>query len=319
MSLADQIHLLNQLEGLPLLPCGGPSGKQPINADGSLMKQWQNAAFTVDQILELNGNVNAVGTRTGPDADHLLILDIDGRTAVEKCIEFDCRPNAAGWAIRRDTDKHRLKVAFHITEDLRPFLAKDDGSPLGKRVLQTKPAVWDIDDDGNPKRDSNNRLITLEKQEAVELFYGTGQCVILGNHKESGGVYYWDGSPVQLAEPTPEWWGLINHILDQHAVEDKARQPVDKDDISQSGPDTPCVICGRNTSSACTTFNSSGRIRVNCFEGQTFSPPTDLKIGDTITRGEEAYAFCGYGFNDSIGSFAKFAEHRERPEPYNHA
>lgn len=314
MSLPE--HQINQLEGLPLLPCGGPTGKQPINEDGSLMTGWQNAAFTPEQILQMNGKVNAVGTRTGPDADYLLILDIDGASAVDKCREFNCFPKDTGWVIRRDTDPHRLKVAFYISEQLRNTLTRADGSPLGKRVLQTKAAVYDTDDGGHPKRDNNNRPITLHKQEAIELFYGSGQCVVLGSHKASGGSYYWDGSPIQLTEPSLEWWELINFILQSHTVEDKARTPVSaEDEVTQSGPLTPCIICGRDTSSACTTYTSHGRGRVNCFEGQTFSPPTDLGIGDTITRDGKAYAFCGHGFNDSVGPFLKFAEHQKRQEP----
>ena len=313
MAAFDHRHL-NLLDGLPLLPCGGPTGKQPINGDGSLMTKWQNASFSVEQILQLNGNVSAVGTRTGPDADHLLILDIDGRSAVDICKKFDCAPKDTGWAIRRDTDPERLKVAFHIPEDLRPFLTRKDGSPLGKRVLQTKAAVYDVDEFGEPKRDEKNRPITLEKQEAVELFYGSGQCVVLGEHKQSGGQYFWNGDPTKLDTPNVQWWGLINHIVDSHAVEDKERQPIENGTTEQSGPLTPCVICGRNTSTACTTFNDGTRQRINCYQGQTFSPPADLKVGvDLIERDGISYALAGYGFNPVLGGFATFVEHIEKP------
>ena len=313
MAPLDHRHL-NLLDGYPLLPCGGPTGKQPINADGSLMTKWQKASFSVDQIVQLNGNVSAVGTRTGPDADHLLILDIDGRSAVDICKKFACAPKDTGWAIRRDTDPERLKVAFHIPEDLRPLLTRKDGSPLGKRVLQTKAAVYDVDEFGEPKRDEKNRPITLEKQEAVELFYGSGQCVVLGDHKQSGGHYFWNGDPTKLDTPNVQWWGLINHIVDSHAVEDKERQPIENGTNKQSGPSTPCVICGRNTSTACTTFNDGTRQRINCYQGQTFSPPADLKVGvDLIERDGISYALAGYGFNPALGGFATFVEHIEKP------
>ena len=66
-------ELLPKLEGLPLLPCGaGEKYKAPIVED------WPKKSFTPAQIAEFNGQVTCVGTRCGPDADNLLIVDIDG-------------------------------------------------------------------------------------------------------------------------------------------------------------------------------------------------------------------------------------------------
>ena len=84
MSLNDLAHLIEQLDGLPLLPCGaGPEGKAPIDpTTGRGLEGWESKAFTPDQILGFNGKVIAVGTRTGPAAGQLLILDIDGRSLI---------------------------------------------------------------------------------------------------------------------------------------------------------------------------------------------------------------------------------------------
>ncbi|MFM7551154.1 MAG: DUF3987 domain-containing protein [Cyanobacteriota bacterium] len=304
------------LQGFPLVPCGaGEKGKAPIDPDtGHPARHWQMASYSPEQIAAMNGVVRCVGTRCGPDAGELLILDIDGPTAVAKCAEYGCTPSqGVGWVIRRNTDPSRLKVAFRVTGELCSCLA-------GKHVLKTKPAVYANDSSGNVQRDADNRPIVLEKQEAIELFFGTGQCIVLGEHIESGGYYYWEGSPAQIAAPTEAWGHLINAVLMGSSVEttqriSHARPRGAKGQTQQSGPRTPCPICGRNTTSACTTFIDGERRRVNCFDGQTFQPPGGLKHGDTITIAGVTWAFTGDGRNPSIGPFSTFVEHRDRPLP----
>ena len=321
MSLNDLAHLIEQLDGLPLLPCGaGPEGKAPIDpTTGRGLEGWESKAFTPDQILGFNGKVIAVGTRTGPAAGHLLIIDIDGRSAVEHCIAAGAYPKAAGWTIRRTTDRDRLKVAFYASEELVKLLTNANGEPIGKRVLQTAAPVYDLDADGSPKRDEHGHLIKLNKQEAIELFYGTGQCLILGAHKPSGGQYVWDGSPVNLIEPSDDWLAVIKDVLKANKVETKRLHAKGSGETQQSGPGQPCVICGRHTSAACTTYNDGERVRINCYEGQTFNPRDAhgaLKEGDTVIGIDgNLYAYCGPLFNASIGGFSKFAEHVEKPKP----
>ena len=317
MSLNDLEHLLNQLDGFPLLPIGaGTEGKAPIDNDtGEALKDWPNKQFTPEQILGFNGKTIAVGTQTGPFAGYLLIIDIDGKTAVERCITAGAKAKSAGWIIRRDTDKHRLKVAFYIPPELRPLLTDANGEPVGKVVLPTKAPVYDLDADGNPKRDEDGHLVKLAKQEALELFYGTGQCIVLGKHKPSGGNYTWDGSPIQLAAPDDAWLALIKEILATRTAPATRKHAKGSGDTQQSGPHHACRICGRNTSSACTEYTDGERVRINCFEGQTFQPPAGLKEGDTIAIAGVIWAFTGHGFNASIGGFSTFTEHIERPQP----
>ena len=312
---------LIHLEGFPLIPVGaGPKGKAPIDpTTGKEASNWQANPQTPEQIAAMDGVVSCVGSLSGPQADHTLYIDIDGAACIERCKQHGCTTKDLGWTIRRTTSNDRLKVPFYIPPDLQHFLQDDNGNPIGKRVLTVKPAVYDLDPDGTPKRDSNGRLVTLEPAQQIELFYGTGQCILLGEHKESGGHYYWTGSPIQMATPTPEWWGLITAVLEANAAESKAARKHAKGSGStkQSGPHHACRICGRNTSPACTEYSDGERVRINCFEGQTFQPPTGhgLKSGHTVTIGATTWGFCGHGFNPAIGGFSTFVEHIERPKP----
>ena len=316
-------ELLPRLQGLPLLPCGaGEKGKAPMDpATGKHLAKWQTAAFTPEQIAAMNGQVRCVGMRTGPDADHIAFADIDGQSAIEHCKQRDCTVTDIGWAVKRTTSTTRLKVAFRIPEHLRRHLLREDGSPVGKLVLVTRPAVYELGEDGTPARDTAGKLITLEPAEQIEFFYGTGQCIVLGEHLESGGHYTWLGDPSEAKEPTEPWWELILELLDRSRTEARStrssiRRSAPSGSIVQSGPGSPCPICGRNTSGACTQFTDGGRLRINCFEGQTFSPPPGLKPSKVPILGADGrlYGFCGHGFNPSIGAFSKFAEHIEQQE-----
>jgi hypothetical protein len=319
---ANWREFLPQLHGLPLLPCGaGEKGKAPIDhTTGGLLAGWQKAAFTPEQILAMNGKVRCVGTRTGPDADHIAFADIDGQSAIDLCLERDCTTADAGWTIKRDTSRSRLKVAFRVPEELRRYLLRPDGSPVGKCVLVTKPAVYELADDGKPVRGDDGKLITLEPAEQIEFFYGTGQCIVLGEHVESGGHYAWIGDPSKASAPTAPWWELILEVLDRSRTEARTTRSglsrtAPAGSIKQSGPRTACPICGRNTSGACTQFTDGDKTRINCFEGQTFSPPVGLKVGETTLGADgRLYGFCGHGLNPSIGGFSTFIEHVERQQ-----
>lgn len=311
---------LTHLDGFPLIPVGaGPKGKAPIDpTTGKEASNWQANPQTPEQIAAMNGVVSCVGSLSGPQSNHTLYIDIDGAACIERCKQHGCTTKDLGWTIRRTTSNERLKVPFYIPPDLQHFLQDDDGNPIGKRVLTVKPAVYDLNPDGTPKRHSNGRLITLEPAQQIELFYGTGQCILLGEHKESGGHYYWTGSPIQMATPTPEWWELITAVLEANAAESKAARKHAKGSgtTKQSGPHHACRICGRNTSPACTEYTDGERVRINCFEGQTFQPPTGhgLKTGHTVTINGTKWGFCGQGFNPAIGGFSTFVEHIERPK-----
>ena len=180
---------LQNLDRFPLIPCGaGAKGKAPIDPEtGHHLRNWQNAAYTPEQIIRMPAYVNCVGTRTGPNAGNLLIIDIDGKSALEYCMETGCHVEDSGWLITRNTDVNRLKVAFQIKDkELSKTLAG-----LGKLVLVTSD----------------------EPKEQLEVFYGSGQCIVLGEHQESGGYYSWTGSPRNLTNLSSYWMALVQNFI----------------------------------------------------------------------------------------------------------
>jgi hypothetical protein len=288
-------QLLPVLDGLPLLPCGaGDEGKAPTTPTGAPMKGWETAAFTPQQIDAMNGVVRSVGTRTGPDAGGLLILDVDGITAVQWLAERGCHvADAETWQIHRNTDPHRLKVCWAVPEELwhQLYFAK----------VNTRDAVKD--DAGK----------VIEKGENLALYFGTGQCLVLGEHPSSGGHYYWpDGChPPDLAEIPPEWWGAVLELLDHGEAPGQPggrRAPADRGDWQRL---KPCPVCGRNERPVCSVHRDGRTLR--CFHGSTFSPPTMVK-GQKVQGTRWAFSKVQ---NTTVGTFSSFAlaEDNAKPNP----
>lgn len=184
---------LPALQGFPLIPCGaGAEGKAPINpATGAPATQWQHGAFTPEQIHAMNGVVLCCGTRCGPDAGGLLVFDLDGASAIEHCRQNNCDPaTTTTWQVHRNTAPDRLKVAFRVPQQLWDQLPS-------KKKLVTKAAT-----DG-------------AKGEQIELFWSSGQVIVLGHHRETDGFYYWPQgrTPQELAEISTTWWALVQQII----------------------------------------------------------------------------------------------------------
>lgn len=297
---------LPQLDDLALLPCGaGPTNKAPVDSHtGRPLVGWQAMAFTPEEIMAMGGNVRSVGVRPGPDSGNLLFLDIDGRTAKELCAEHGCSVDSSiGWSIHRSTSTERLKIAFLVTEENRHLLENQNGNPIGKAVRTTKQAVYTNGEDG--------KRITVEPAEQLELFYGSGQCIVLGEHPDSGGYYYWRGTPATVIEPTAQWWSLITSVLTKpHSEIQATRQTYTAGTVVHSGPSSPCPVCGRDHSAACATYTDGDRWRVNCFHGQTFSPPTNLESGAVLRIADRQWAFCKQFTNSAIGEYSTFVEHQ---------
>ena len=303
---------LPELQGLPLIPCGaGAKFKAPIDpATGHLAQKWETWAKTPEQINAMNGVVLCVGTRCGPDAGNMLILDIDGQSAIDVCTKHGAMREMAGWVIARDTAADRLKVAFLIEPELLHFFTEADGRPMGKRVMQTKPPVFKKNEAGETVY-INGRPQKEEDQEQLEVFWNSGQCIVLGEHRESGGNYVWQGSPKELAPITPEWWSVVTEVLNKSEAPGTRKQPKGSGETVQSGPQSPCPICGRDTSGACTVYlpeKKGDPHRVNCFVGQTFNPPLDLEENATIEIDGTHWAYKGAGVNRAVGEFRKFLE-----------
>lgn len=297
----QELHRLTPL-ALPLLPCGaGEEKKGPIDpSTGYGLTGWTEAAFTVPQILAMNGVVRSVGTRTGSG---LLALDIDGATALELCLAHGCDPQQARtWQVHRDTDPCRLKVLWRLTSEQQQELGE----------LKTKAQTKE------PTRADSGKVI--DKGEAVELFHqGGSQVLLLGQHVPSGGRYLWpDGcGPEALAPIPPAWWELVLAIAaGELGIKLQAANKVSPRSRSSSTgwrSVVPCPICRRDTTGYCSRNTSSGTIR--CFHGNTFSP--ELSHGG-LAKGQKVQGADGvvYGFARSATQrngdvFSTFVVHKE--------
>ena len=276
----EQLPRLESLD-LPLLAVGAESTRSPgerkAPADlhtGLALSGWPTAKHTVREIQAACKKVIAAGTRTGKDAHGLLVFDLDGETAVSWCLERRCAPAATPtWQIHRNTDESRLKVAFKLSEAQQQQLGQI------KTKIETKP----------PVKDAAGKVIA--KGEAVELFHGTGQVIVLGQHHKSEGLYFWPDAmgPEDLA-PIPEcWWQAALTIAGDtttKAATTKTRSTGKGNWRSLN----PCPICGRDTTGYCSQHKDGKTIR--CFHGSTFAPPMGLKPGDEITDKQgTAWAF----------------------------
>jgi len=264
---------LNQLTGFPLLPCGaGEKFKAPLNIEtGNPLAGWETMSFTPDQIGAMSGKVICVGTRCGPDAGNLLILDIDGASAETFCKEQVGSFRGIGWRINRTTDPHRFKLAFRVEDP--ELLSLLDG--VGKIVHTT----------------------SQEPKEQVELFWATGQCLILGDHRESGGQYQWQGSPVSIKATPKKWKNLLSELI--HTHKQKSRNPKGATDNWRDA--IPCPICGR-TEPDCRIVDDGSFVQ--CHKGERWQPP-ELQVGETIQHGTDFWAYVGDGSN-AIGECANF-------------
>jgi len=283
-----QVERLSRL-GAPLLAVG--TDKAPIHlVTGKHLSKWQGAAFTAGQIAESAPAIGC-GVRTG---NGLLVFDVDGVTALEWLLDHGCDPRAVKtWQIHRDTDENRFKVAFRITAEQQQQFGN------AKPKQHTKDAVKD--DAGN----------VIEKGEAVEVFHSAGgQVVVLGQHHDSGGNYYWpDGLEVEnLAPIPPGWWKAATRINGATSAKVSATK------AGRSSKDwkslNPCPICGRNTTGYCSQHSDGKTIR--CFQGVTFAPPQGLQRGDRITdsRGQQ-WGFSQEQTGPNGDVFSVFVEHEE--------
>jgi hypothetical protein len=274
----------------PLLAVG--TDKAPIHlVTGKRLSKWQEAAFTAEQIAESAPAIGC-GVRTG---NGLLVLDVDGVTALEWLLNHNCDPRATKtWQIHRDTDPNRFKVAFTLTAEQQQRFGN------AKPKEHTKDAVKD--DAGN----------VIEKGEAVEVFHSTGgQVVVLGQHHDSGGNYYWpDGLAVEELAPIPTaWWEAACTIAGSTTT---AKVSTTKATSSSKDwkPLNPCPICGRNTTSYCSEHQDGKTIR--CFHGSTFKPPQGLQRGECITDSYgKQWGFSQEQTHSNGDVFSVFVEHNE--------
>ena len=277
----DQLRRLEPLD-LPLLGCGadnpGERGKRKAPANlrnGSLLGGWPTAKHTVQRIHNACSKVICAGTRTGKDAHGLIAFDLDGETAVSWCLERGCDPLLTPtWQVHRNTDESRLKVLFWLTEEQQQQLGQL------KTKADTKAAI----------KDAKGK--TIESGEAVELFHGVGQVIVVGRHNQSKGYYFWpDGMGPEALATIPEcWWKAALEITQGTAA--TASKPARKASTGKWRNLMPCPICGRPDGWCQQSTDAKPTIR--CMHGESYTPPTGLKRGELHTDQEgTVWAFSG--------------------------
>ena len=304
-SWRNELHRLEPLD-LPLVATGAESrqspGEKKAPADlrtGRLLVGWTTAKHSVADIQGACEAVISVGTRTGADAHGLLVFDIDGETGLDWLTARGLDPAAVStWQIHRDTDSKRFKVAFLLTDEQQQELGQIKTSVI------TKPPVKD--DAGN----------LIAKGEAVELFHGTGQVIVLGQHYKSKGNYFWpvDMGPENLVLIPESWWQAALTIASTTTTTTK-RSSKTTNTNRDWDPLSDCPICGRNTSDYCAQHRDGKTIR--CFHGTTFAQPTGLKKGDLHTdRQGTIWAFGKTEPQRNGDVFSTFIEPEPDPDIY---
>lgn len=247
--------LLPRLQGLPLLPIGaGAKGKAPIvPSTGRPMRQWEEVSYSPEQISGMPRCVTAVGTRCGPDAEGLVIFDLDGEVALEMAAAAGCEVfTGETWSIFRSTAADRLKVTWLVP-----------------------PEQWE---------DPTLQTVTQKTADGGECraIWRTGQAIVAGWHKESDSYLEWSGGPEGIA-PLPDAWLALWRSL--KADGGTTRKRPSKGDWR---PAVPCPICGRRKDRDCQIHREG--LAVLCHHGSTHAPPSGLRMGEVIAGG---WAFCG--------------------------
>ena len=246
-------ELLSRLESINkthrILPVGGGNEfKAPLVTD------WPNhPGVSIPDILRFK-RLRSIGVAM----DHLVCIDVDGISAVERLLGLGLlAPELIStWRIDRDNDPHRFKLIWQPTAEQQAVLPKRIS---GKD--QTKPPV---------KEGST----VLQKGEAVERFaLHTGrQVVVIGSHY-SGGHYCWPpGGGPEALKPLPSQW--FDYIVEQERDYPKPAAGANRT-VSTKRSDwrrlQQCPICGRDSNVVCQIHTDGDTIR--CFRGSTFCPP----------------------------------------------
>ena len=128
-------------------------------------------------------------------------------------------------------------------------------------------------------------------------------------HRRSG-FYRWYGTdPSKIKLCPPKLWDFI---VDQYQKKYQTIQS-SKSSSNTWRPLRPCLICDRIKDNDC--LINRDRNFIQCHQGKTNYPPS-LKVGETIKRQGQEWAFCGIG-NNAIGEFSKFKIHISTPTPWD--
>ena len=261
----EQLH---QLDGLPLVACGGD--KRPYQ------KGWQTKSLTPQQIID--EDCAAVGLRCGTDSK-IVAIDFDGNTALRLAMDEHCEPYEHHTFIReRPNAVDRTMVFFTVPEAYWTLL------PDKKIVHVTKTGG-------------------KGEQEQVEIFWGNSvQVITLGKHP-SGVFYHWaETSPADLKPLPPEWLAFWLKLAAEQ--DDTSTTVVRRDSEGGAGwrDFIDCDLCGRNKKDC--RISANGEVAL-CKHGTSFHPPTGLKKGQVIEGATKKWRFNGIVTND-VGTFSRF-------------
>ena len=253
--------------------------------DGNLIPVFKNGKRISGAVKDHDFTVKKILTLDGVRAielrtsKQLMCIDIDSLEA-KKFVETEGNlilKDLQTWLVQRDNQKYRCKFFF--------FRNKDQQSTLGEFVLDIK-------------------------EHDLEIFSkSTKPATVLGLHRESG-LYRWYGTDPSIIKLCPP--KLWDFIVDQYQKKNQTIQS-SKSSSNTWRPIRPCPICDRIKDNDC--FINRDRNFIQCHQGKTNNPPS-LKVGETIKRQGQEWAFCGTG-NNAIGEFSKFKMHISTPTPWD--
>jgi len=277
----------------PLLPIGADrrgAGKKkkkaPVNKNGLLLSGWtRHEGFTTKELWS-HPHAIAIGVR----CDNIFCLDNDGESAGVKADELSLTGGEPTWEIRRDSSPHYWKRVFAPTPEQLAAIPKNK---FGEKSFSFKIYT------STPES---------SKQEALEFFGATTgrQVIVIGDHYESGGRYFWpEGcSPEALRPPTVDEWSRVLRILKEYAGESLPRPSVVTKNKTDWEIMDECEICGRSQRQVC-SISGDGQV-ISCFHGITYKPPMGLRKGELV-HGK-------WGFSStqerSFGTFSVFVKHK---------
>ena len=253
--------------------------------DGNLIPVFKNGKRISGAVKDHDFTVKKILTLDGVRAielrtsKQLMCIDIDSLEA-KKFVETEGNlilKDLQTWLVQRDNQKYRCKFFF--------FRNKDQQSTLGEFALDIK-------------------------EHDLEIFSkSTKPATVLGLHRESG-LYRWYGTDPSIIKLCPP--KLWDFIVDQYQKKNQTIQS-SKSSSNTWRPLRPCLICDRIKDNDC--LINRDRNFIQCHQGKTNNPPS-LKVGETIKRQGQEWAFCGTG-NNAIGEFSKFKMHISTPTPWD--
>ena len=253
--------------------------------DGNLIPVFKDGKRISGAVRDHNFTVKQILALDGLRAielrtsKQLMCIDIDSLEA-KKFVETEGNfmlKDLQTWLVKRNNQKYRCKFFF--------FRNKDQQSKLGEFVLNIK-------------------------EHDLEIFSkSTKPATVLGLHRRSG-FYRWYGTdPSKIKLCPPKLWDFI---VDQYQKKYQTIQS-SKSSSNTWRPLRPCLICDRIKDNDC--LINRDRNFIQCHQGKTNYPPS-LKVGETIKRQGQEWAFCGIG-NNAIGEFSKFKIHISTPTPWD--